>query len=405
MNLLKSRLSRLGLLSALTLFAAAAPLQAQDEAAQSAPVVARELANIHTSDRLRLGSQVTVCIRGLHHWIDQGNDSNSLRLVLDGHMLSSSEPTGISPVSQDYANFMLKFNSSNQEERAAWIDIFDSVRNSPDRRVLLTVTSIKNREAFASDIYATFELYPWFASLALILVFLLFVALVVLAMRTDLLRDAYNWADAGKSSTSSLTARKGKAPYSLSRVQMAWWFYLVVASYVYIWLVTQVPDIPTGSVLGLLGISATTGLAAVSLDNSRRSEAEEEHATLETEHKALMARVTQLRARPQIGAELEQELQSREARLNEVQAALAKPSPLLAPVASDGFWADLLRDGSGVSFHRFQMVVWTVVLGFVFIRAVYKDFSMPDFDPALLALMGVYSGTYVGFKFPEKPKA
>ena len=46
----------------------------------------------------------------------------------------------------------------------------------------------------------------------------------------------------------------------------------------------------------------------------------------------------------------------------------------------------------------------TVVLGIVFVRSVYRDFSMPEFDPAILALMGVYSGTYVGFKFPEKPK-
>jgi hypothetical protein len=158
-----------------------------------------------------------------------------------------------------------------------------------------------------------------------------------------------------------------------------------------------------------LGISATTGLAAVSLDHSRRSEAEEEHAKLETERKALGARVVEIRLRESLGAlklgtGLEEELQSKEARLAEVEAALSKPSPLLSPAASEGFFADILRDGNGVSFHRFQMVVWTVVLGMVFIRAVYKDFSMPEFDPALLALMGVYSGTYVGFKFPEKPK-
>jgi hypothetical protein len=28
---------------------------------------------------------------------------------------------------------------------------------------------------------------------------------------------------------------------------------------------------------------------------------------------------------------------------------------------------------------------------------------MPDFDNTLLALMGVSSGTYLGFKIPEKP--
>lgn len=44
------------------------------------------------------------------------------------------------------------------------------------------------------------------------------------------------------------------------------------------------------------------------------------------------------------------------------------------------------------------------VVGLVFAWQIYRDFSMPEFDPSLLALMGVYSGTYVGFKFPEKLK-
>jgi hypothetical protein len=151
-------------------------------------------------------------------------------------MLSSGEPTGISPVSQDYVNFMLQFDSSNKEERAEWVTIFAAVRNASDHRVLLSVGNIKNREAFASDIYATFELYPWFSSLALFLVFVLFVALVWLARRTELLRDSHSLPNAD-----APNAVKPNSPYSLGRVQMAWWFYLVIASYVYIWLVTQVP--------------------------------------------------------------------------------------------------------------------------------------------------------------------
>jgi hypothetical protein len=375
-------------------------LHAQEDAEiTAAPIVVRELAGIKTSDRMRLGSQVTICIRGLHRWIKEGNgnDPNSLRLVLDGRMLSSSEPTEISPPSQDYVNFVLRFNGANKEERAEWAAIFDAVRNAQDGRVLVAVGSSKSREAFASDVYARFELYPWFSFLALLLVLSLLLALVALARRTDLLRDTYGWPEAPRPSSP-------KPPFSLSRVQMAWWFYLVVAAYVYIWLVTQVPDIPTGSVLGLLGISATTGLAAVSLDKSKRSETEREVMSLETERNALAARIGDIRSRGQVGAALEQELQTRESRLAEVEAALSKQSSLLSPAGSTGFVDDILRDGSGISFHRFQMAVWSIVLGMVFIRAVYKDFSMPEFDPALLALMGVYSGTYVGFKFPEKPK-
>jgi hypothetical protein len=40
----------------------------------------------------------------------------------------------------------------------------------------------------------------------------------------------------------------------------------------------------------------------------------------------------------------------------------------------------------------------------VFVRLVYNDFAMPEFSPTLLGLMGISSGTYLGFKFPEVPK-
>ncbi|HKV39453.1 MAG TPA: hypothetical protein VJX67_09585, partial [Blastocatellia bacterium] len=39
--------------------------------------------------------------------------------------------------------------------------------------------------------------------------------------------------------------------------------------------------------------------------------------------------------------------------------------------------------------------------GVIFCVEVYKNLSMPQFDPTLLALMGISAGTYLGFKFPE----
>ena len=50
------------------------------------------------------------------------------------------------------------------------------------------------------------------------------------------------------------------------------------------------------------------------------------------------------------------------------------------------------------------MAVWTVVLGFVFVTTVYRTLAMPDFSATLLGLMGISSGTYVGFKIPDPPK-
>ena len=69
---------------------------------------------------------------------------------------------------------------------------------------------------------------------------------------------------------------------------------------------------------------------------------------------------------------------------------------------TENFLKDLVSDRRGVSFHRFQIVVWTVVLGFVFVTEVYQSLAMPEFSATLMSLMGITAGTYLGFKFPEQ---
>ena len=60
--------------------------------------------------------------------------------------------------------------------------------------------------------------------------------------------------------------------------------------------------------------------------------------------------------------------------------------------------ADLLSDGTGPSFHRYQMVLFTVILAVIFVVKTANSLTMPEFDPTLLRLMGISSGTYLGFK-------
>jgi len=43
-----------------------------------------------------------------------------------------------------------------------------------------------------------------------------------------------------------------------------------------------------------------------------------------------------------------------------------------------------------------------LALGGVFLIDVYRTLAMPEFSVTLLALMGVTSAGYLGFKFPEK---
>jgi hypothetical protein len=74
-------------------------------------------------------------------------------------------------------------------------------------------------------------------------------------------------------------------------------------------------------------------------------------------------------------------------------------------VQSLPFFRDLLGTDEGGSLHRLQMIIWTLVLGVIFIVTVWKELVMPQFSGEVLALMGVSAGTYVGFKLPaEKPK-
>jgi hypothetical protein len=64
--------------------------------------------------------------------------------------------------------------------------------------------------------------------------------------------------------------------------------------------------------------------------------------------------------------------------------------------------SDLLLDSSGFSFHRFQILIWTLVLAVIFLSSVLNDLSMPVFSAPLLGLMGISNGTYLGFKFSEQ---
>jgi len=165
--------------------------------------------------------------------------------------------------------------------------------------------------------------------------------LFLLAKNSDLLRN------------SGPKPETGKRPYSLAYSQMAFWFCLVMSSFLIIWLVTGDITTITGSVLGLIGISAGTALGATLIDVSK------------------------------LGSDNPPEIR-----------------------ASRGFLQDVLSDSGGVSLHRFQIFIWTIVLGVIFCAEVFRNLAMPEFNATLLALMGISAGTYLGFKFPEgqKPK-
>src|SRR5262249_10534040 len=137
-------------------------------------------------------------------------------------------------------------------------------------------------------------------------------------------------------------------------------------------------------------ISSGTGLAGAVMDDGKQEKIKQRQA-LDEERKKLVEETAT--AAPGAQADAAANL-----RLAELQTQLAK-----LPVAkkSQGL-IDILCDETGVSFHRLQVVIWTLVLTLIFVFSVYRRLDMPDFDNQLLALMGISNGTYLGFKLPEK---
>jgi hypothetical protein len=349
--------------------------------------------HLNTTTYVGMGNQITVCIMGLHDWIYvQNQHSNDLRLSIGGHVLKNVLPSGIGPSEQEYLNFILHLDASDAEDWKAWAAIIDASRHQESGgKVLITVATAADNQFYDSTAYARVATTSdsWYWILALFVVML--AILLYLARTSDLLR--YTLA--------APPTTPQRSPFSLGLVQMAFWFCLSLAAYVYICLMTKQVHVPMGSVLGLLGISATTGLAAVFVDKQKNAATE----ALAGERAALMARVRDLGSTQVTpGSTIEAELLQKKNRLAQVEALLAQSPSDNLPATSKGFLTDILSDGENVSFHRFQMAVWTIVLGVIFIWSVYRNMTMPEFDASLLTLMGISSGTYVGFKFPEKLK-
>jgi len=196
--------------------------------------------------------------------------------------------------------------------------------------------------------------------------------------------------------------------YSLGRTQMAFWFFVVIASYIFIWMTTSNRESITDSTLALMGISAVTALGATSVGSSKISTAESKKQNLEIEQDGLSARLKELDAQiatnpvPANLSDLAKEQTEKITRLRQVNRDITNLTVAVAPQKSEGFWNDILSDADGISLHRFQMLIWTIVLGLIFVVSVYDSLAMPQFSATLLALMGISSGSYVGFKFPEK---
>jgi len=246
---------------------------------------------------------------------------------------------------------------------------------------------------------------PVYGVIAVVVVFLTLILFLWLARTTNLIREPGPCPVPGK-----------LRPYNLGRAQMAFWLFLIYASYVVIWLITNALDTITPSLLGLMGISAGTALGEALIDSGKLNARDDQLQSLTAEKQSLeqsipelQSQVNDLNSRANLTPEdtanrdsLNRQLQNNRARLAQISEQIRTVTPSAAAGVSKGFLRDILSDSSGYSFHRFQIFAWTIVLGIMFISSVYNNLTMPDFSATLLGLMGISSGTYIGFKFPEQ---
>ncbi|WP_158995794.1 hypothetical protein [Mucilaginibacter sp. L196] len=150
-----------------------------------------------------------------------------------------------------------------------------------------------------------------------------------------------------------------KPAFSLSRTQLAFWTVIISSTFIYVVINFSsgtsivIPNLPPVNLV-LLGIAAGTSIVAKVIDNSQKDNA---------------------------GNSISQQ-----------------------DLPSKGFLTDIISDENGISIHRLQNVIWTAIVGVIYIYYVIINSKIPDgtiINNDLLGLMGISAGTYLGLKTTE----
>ncbi|HBY63821.1 MAG TPA: hypothetical protein DEH78_28685 [Solibacterales bacterium] len=329
------------------LLCAQQPAEEQKPAVVAA-VIKVENANGKDGDTANLKNKIYVSVANLEAWTDRPSNPEEIILFLDDRPLKTVTASVTGPPKDGVTRiaFDLMPDYSDPDEARNWRRLLVSARRAKDGRVALSI-GVAGKAPVGSGLRLKLNLERWYSKLIYLALVALAAGVVILARLTNLLRDGAPPLAPGQ-----------HPPYSLARTQMAIWFLIVLAAWCYVSLMTHSAAPLSDQVLGLIGISGATALAALAVDTGKWSKEIEE------------------------------------------RTALKKPEPV-AP-KSKGWLRDILSDVNGVSLHRLQIFVWTVTLAIYFLWSTLRDLVMPEFDNQLLVLMGISSGTYLGFKWPEK---
>ncbi|HEV7666971.1 MAG TPA: hypothetical protein VGS22_00480 [Thermoanaerobaculia bacterium] len=302
----------------------------------------------------------------------KADPSKKIILFLNDHPIRALDDDPPTAPEQNVLRFPLR---RTEDSRQAWASILGKPPLWGTRRVKV---SVGIGYAIPSGTYVQLQVLPakWFAFWLFLFAVLVF-GFRQLAKSSNLLRDDVP------------TVVMGERPsYSLSRCQAAWWFFIVLASYLFIGLVTgDYSTSITGTVLVLLGISAGTTLASAVVDSNKDTPTERK--IQEDAAQSLSKEATNLAASNKSSVEKTEEWSLMQSQLRKLRNQ------------SETFWTDILSDANGVNLHRFQMAAWTFILGIIFVIEVFRELAMPQFNETLLGLMGISAGTFLSLKTTE----
>ena len=196
--------------------------------------------------------------------------------------------------------------------------------------------------------------------IAIMLIVLICALFLGLAIYSNILRDEVNDLDEFHQNVQKLQQKqRGKLlnkrfPFSLAKVQFGLWTVIISSSYIYLSLCKgDCAESPINkTALILMGIFAGTAVASTVIDKKEINDSRPRHQN----------------------------------------------SP------SEGFFIDILSDDTGISLHRFQNFVWTIIAMTVYlykVTLITTGCELPELSDTLLTLTGISSATYVVLRATE----
>ncbi|MBI4365394.1 MAG: hypothetical protein HY543_01095 [Deltaproteobacteria bacterium] len=369
----------------------------------SAPVVTKAYEYRHKKDpdsaeakSVHLGSVITIEGTNLNKLFEGLCAKRGVVLYINGLPmpgLTIKPPTN--PKESSF-NFTLRRADS---VRDAWVPVLGSpLSNSGDISVSMGFKdgfAVNTADADATTLH--FDIVPPWWFLWAIVFFAVLGLFIYFARRSNIIRDPSPVLD------------DTPGTYSLSRLQGAWWFFVIIASYIFIGVITgDFSNTVNSTALILLGIGAGTVVGSAAIDAQKDTD-EQRAATI-----AAVAKITKqindgkadiTKFKKALAADKVTEADALKAKSDlavqeEMNARLNSQLKKLEGL-SEGILKDILSDANGISFHRFQIAVWTLVLSIIFVIDVYQNLAMPEFNTTLMSMMGLSAGTYLGLKIPE----